>query len=279
MNNQTRASFKREVLAFFRTNTFLIVACVIIGLALFSPTLIAGMGLLMDALGDVYDEMGMDVSDMTALLTASSSMGLASAIESITGAGVIVLLLLLNKAAGGEQKKRAMIIPKSSGLRSFSYIFPKFIIYPLTAFVLAVFATLASLPLSILLFDFNDVTFNSALIAGIVSGVSVMFYVCCHLTLGTATGKAGMSAAVCISASIILPTVFATVSTDYMFNPFSLSTLAASIIYIGGVSGKELLDVVVSMIFAIGIMVILYFVALFAQNARKIDNSGSELEL
>jgi len=279
MSNQTTASFKREFLAFFRTNTFTIIACVIIGLALFSPTLIVGMGLLMDALSDVYDEMGMDVSDMTDILTEYASMGVASAAEGITGAGVIVLILLLNKAAGGEQKKRAMIIPKSSGLRSFAYIFPKFIIYPVTAFILTVLAVIASWPLSILLFRYGDVTFNSALIAGIVSGVSVMFYVCCHLTLGTATGKAGMSAAVCISASIILPTIFATVSTDYMFNPFSLSTLAASIIYTGGVSGRDLLDVVVSMIFAIGIMVILYFVALFAQNARKIDNTGSELEL
>jgi len=279
MNNQTRASFKREFLAFFRTNTFLIVACVIIGLALFSPSLMAGLGLLMDAMSDIYDEMGMDVTDMTDLLTASASMGVASSVEIITGAGVIVLLLLLNKAAGGEQKKRAMIIPKSSGLRSFAYIFPKFMIYPLIAFVLAVLAVLASWPISLLLFRVSDVTFNTALIAGIISGVSLMFYVCCHLTLGTATGKAGMSAAVCISASVILPTIFATVSTDYMFNPFSLSTLAASVIYTGGVAGRDLLDIVVSMIFAIGIMVVLYFIALFAHNARKIDNAGRDIDL
>ena len=279
MSNQTVASFKREFLAFFRTNTFIIVACVIIGLALFSPSLIVGMGLLMDALSDVYDEMGMDVSDMTDILTESSIMGVASSVEGIAGAGAIVLILLLNKTAGGEQKKRAMIVPKSAGLRSFPYIFPKFIIYPLTAFFLAVLAILISLPISILLFDTNDVTFSSTLLAGVIAGVSLMFYVCCHLALGTATGRAGMSAAVCITVSIILPVIFSALGSDYMFNPFTLGNQAAVVIYSEVVPNQELLDIVFSIIFALGIMVITYFVALFAQNARKIDNSGSELEL
>jgi len=278
MNNQTKASFKREFLAFFRTNTFVIVTCVIIGLSIFSPTLIAGAGALMDAMSDVYDEMGMDVAGMTELLGSSAAIGVASSVEIVVGTSLIVLLLLINKAAGGEQKKRAMIVPKSAGLRSFPYIFPKFIIYPITAFILAVLAILASLPISILLFNINDVTFNDTLLAGVIAGVSLMFYVCCHLALGTATGRAGMSAAVCISVSIILPLVFSAVSSDYMFNPFSLGTLAISVIY-GGVTGRELLDIIFSIIFALGIMVVTYFVALFAQNAKKIDNSGSELEL
>ena len=279
MNNQTKASFKREFLAFFRTNTFVIVACVIIGLSIFSPTLIAGAGALMDAMSDIYDEVGVDVAGMTELLGSSAAIGVASSIEIVVGTSLIVLLLLINKAAGGEQKKRAMIVPKSAGLRSFPYIFPKFIIHPVTAFILAVLAILASLPISILLFNVNDVTFSDTLLAGVIAGVSLMFYVCCHLALGTATGRAGMSAAVCITVSIILPLVFSTVSSDYMFNPFSLGVLAASVIYGGGVTGQEFLDIVFSIIFAIGIMVVTYFVALFAQNAKKIDNSGNELEL
>ena len=279
MNNQTKASFKREFLAFFRTNTFLIVACVIIGLSIFSPTLIAGMGILMDAMSDVYDEMGMDITGMTELLGSSAAVGVASSVEIVTGTSLIVLLLLINKAAGGEQKKRAMIVPKSAGLRSFPYIFPKFIIYPLTAFFLAVLAILISLPISILLFDTNDVTFSSTLLAGVIAGVSLMFYVCCHLALGTATGRAGMSAAVCITVSIILPVIFSALGSDYMFNPFTLGNQAAVVIYSEVVPNQELLDIVFSIIFALGIMVITYFVALFAQNARKIDNSGSELEL
>jgi len=279
MNIQTKASFKKEFLAFFRTHTFLIVACVIIGISIFSPLLLAGMGALMDSMSDLYDEMGMDVSDMTDFLAESVSIGMIFSVESVVGTGLIVLLLLINKAAGGEQKKRSVIIPKSAGLSSFSYLFPKFIIYPIAAFMLAVLAILAALPISVLLFDINDVVFSNVLLAGIISGVSLMFYVCCHLALGTATGKAGMSAAVCISVSIILPLVFSAVSTDYMFNPFALGYLASTAIQLISISGSMLFDIAISIAFALGIMVVTFLIALFAQNAKKIDNTGDEIEL
>jgi len=279
MSIQTRAGFKKEFLAFFRTNTFLIVACVIIGLSIFSPTLMAGLSFMMDAMSDIYDEMGMDVSDMTGFLSTSASLGMTFAIESIVGTAVIVVLLLINRAAGGEQKKRAMIIPKSAGLRSFAYIFPKFIIYPLAALILAVLAVLAAWPITILMFDVNDLLFSNILLAGVLSGVSLMFYICCHLALGTATGKAGMSAAICISASIILPLVFASVSLDYMFNPFALGYLASFVIQSDTLTGPELRDITVSVVFALGIMLVTYFIALFAQNARKVYNFGDDIEL
>jgi len=280
MSIQTKASFKKEFLAYFRTNTFLILACVIIGLAVFSPLLMAGMGALMDAMSDIYDEMGMDVADLTGMLGESASFGLAFSVESITGTGLIVMLLLLNRTAGGEQKKRAMIIPKSSGLRSFPYIFPKFIIYPLSALVFAVAAMLLSYPISVLLFDVNDASMGGVLLAGALSGVSLMFYVCLHLALGTATGRAGMSAAVCISLSVILTLVFSTIGLDYMYNPFALTMLAGTAVYSDVVpAGSELIDIGITVAVTFGIMIIAYFVALFAQNARKIDNSGNELEL
>ena len=279
MSIQTRAGFKKEYLAFFRTRTFIIIACVVIGLSLVNPLLVSGLGSMMDSMSDIYDEMGMDVSGMTAFLASSAAVGMILSIEAVTGTSLIVVLLLLNKTAGGELKKRSIIIPKSAGLRSFAYIFPKFIIYPITIFILAFLAILASWPLSVWLFEVNDVTVDSVLLAGVLSGVSMMFYVCCHLALGTATGRAGMSAAVLISASIILPMVFAAVDLEYMFNPFALGTLASAAVQLGLTSGSFLTDNLISIAFALGIMLVTYLIALFAQNARKIDNSGDEIEL
>ena len=279
MRTQTKAGFKKEFLAFFRTRTFFIIACVIIGLALFNPLLIAGLGSMMDSMSDLYDDMGMDVSGMTEFLASSAAVGMILSIDAVVGTSLIVVLLLLNKTAGGEQKKRSVIIPKSAGLRSFAYIFPKFIIYPLTVFILAFLAILASWPLSVLLFKVNDVTIDGVLLAGVLSGVSMMFYVCCHLALGTATGRAGMSAAILISVSIILPMVFATVGLEYMFNPFALGALASAAVQSGVTSDSFLADNLISIAFALGIMLVTYLIALFAQNARKIDNSGDEIEL
>jgi len=279
MNVQLKASFKKEFLAYFRTFKFLIIALVIIGLAIINPLLISGMGSLMDSMSDIYDEMGTDVSGMTEMLTEAASLGVESSVDGINVIGLVVLLLLLNKAAGGEQKKRAVIIPRSAGLRSFAYIFPKFIVYPLSVLILAILAVFASWAVSIPLFENNDIVFSGVLLAGVLSGVHLMLYTCLHLTLGTATGKAGMSAAICISVSMLLPNILSIIGTDYMFNPFSLSVSAYFAVHSNTLSRSELFDMAVTAGFAIGIMVVSYLIALFAQNARKIDNSGNEIEL
>ena len=279
MNLQIKASFNKELLSYFRTNKFLIIALVIIGLSVFSPLIITGMSALLDSTSDLYEEFGMDITEMSEALGSSSSTGVASSVSDITGAGLIVLLLLINRAAGGEQKKRAVIIPKSAGLKSLAYILPKFIIYPLSAFALAVAGMFASWGVSVLLFEINDVTFSGVLLAGLLSGVCLMFFVCFHLTLGTATGRAGMSAAICISASILLSNIFAFTTMDYMYNPFALDLIAASVLVNDSISGAELQDIAVTVIFAFVLMIAAYFIAIFAQNARKIDNSGNEIDL
>jgi len=279
MSIQTKASFKKEILAYIRTYKLLTIALVIIGLAIFNPLMITGLGVFIDAMSDVYDDLGMDVSGMTEMLGTASSTGVTSSVEGITGVGLIVTLLLLNGAAGGEQKKRSVIIPKSAGLRSVAYLLPKFIIYPVSVLIFSIAAMFASRGVSVLLFDINDVSLGGVFLSGVLSGVFLMFYVCFHLTLGTATGKAGMSSAVCITASILLPTIFSLVNPEYMYNPFGLNVLAYSAVISGTIPVSEILDIAVSVVFAVIIMVTTYFIALFAQNARRIDNTGNDINL
>jgi ABC-2 type transport system permease protein len=279
MNMQTKASIKKELLAYSRTKKLLIVALVFFGWSIFSPLMIRGLGWLMDSLSPMYDEIGMDVSGMTEMFGTSASIGVTAAISDLSGACLIVLLLLINSNAGGEQKKRSIIIPRSSGLRSFSYIFPKFIVYPPIAFVFAIAGALCSWGISSLVFDYNDVTLAGVLVGGVLAGVSLMFYICAHLTIGTATGQAGMSAAICIVASLLLPNIFTLASLEYMYNPFTLNIVASAAVQPGTLSTVPPIDIVISALIAVGIMVVLYFIALFAQNARRIDNSGNEIKL
>ena len=279
MSLQIKASFKKELLAYVRTKRVFIIALVIIGLAMMSPLLITGMGSLVDMLSGFYEEFGMDVSELTEALGASVAIGVSSSVSDITGAGLIVLLLLINYAAGGEQKKRSVIIPRSAGLKSMAYILPKFIIYPMSAFFIAFFAILVSYPISVSVFDINDVSFTGVFLAAVLAGVCLMLFTCFHLALGTATGRAGMSAAICISASILLSNVLAFFSIEYMFNPFTLNHLATSVIYSGNITGALVTDIIITILFAKAIMVLLYFIAVFAQNAKRIDNSGNEIEL
>jgi len=279
MSMQTKASFKKELLAFFRTNKFLIIAIVIIGWSILSPLLLVGMGALINAMSPLYDEMGMDVSTMTDILGGSANMAVSSAVTDLAGTGLIVFILLINSFAGGEQKKRATIIPRSSGLRTFSYIFPKFIIYPLAGFALAVIGAFASWGTAVLAYEINDVSLTGVLVGGALAGVCLMFYTCCHLTMGTATGKAGMSAAVCIVAALLLPNIFAALGSDLVYNPFTLNILAGSVVAEGALGEVQPLDIAMTVAIAFAIMVIVYFIAIFAQNAKKVDNTGNETRL
>lgn len=279
MNIQTSSSFTKESLSFFRTGRFFIVAAVLVGLAVFLPLMLAGMAAFMDAASDIYDEMGVDVTGMTAMLTSSSSVAVSMSATEVTGIGLMVLIILLNRTAGGEQKKRTIIIPKSSGLRSFSYLFPKYIIYPLSAFVLGFIAMLVSYGISALLFDANDILFLNLIMAALLVGTCLALYVCFHLTLGTTTGRVGLSATVCIIAAFLLPIAFGTVGGDFMFNPFAMDLLASTTIMSGTLTGSEIMDVIFTIVFAIGIMTVTFLVALFAQNAKRIDNSGNEKDL
>jgi hypothetical protein len=88
-----------------------------------------------------------------------------------------------------------------------------------------------------------------------------------------------MSAAVCIVASVILPNIFAFTGSDYMYNPFTLDLLAVSSVQGHSLSGGALNDIIITVVFALALMTASYFIALFAQNAKKIDNSGNEIDL
>jgi len=279
MSKQTKAGFKKELLAYFRTSTFLTIALVMVGVAILTPLLIVGMGTFMDSMSDLYEEMGTDVSGMTEALSESASIGVQSAMETVSGVGLIVMLITLNKFAGGEQKKRSIIIPRSAGLRSFSYVFPKFIIYPLSALLLSIAAAFAAWLVSIPLFENNNLYADSVLLAGVLIGVTLMLYVCFHLALGTATGKAGMSCAVCITVSFLLPSILAQVIDGHMYNPFTMEYLINPVLNAKSLSGTMLQDIFVTMGFAIGIMILTFLVALFVQNAKRIDNSGDEIDL
>jgi len=271
---QTKASFKKEFLAFWRSKKLIILTCVIITLALFGAALTRGMS---------------EIPGFSEMYSVATS-GVQAAISYIAEIGLLVFILLLNSHAGGEQKRRSIIIPQSSGLGSASYIFPKFIFYPLVVFALSIIGTLAASGLSVYFFEDNNLIMSQVLAGGAVLGVYLMMYVCFHLCIGTATGRAGASAAICIVAALLLPTIFEMLSVagqfadimagevvestaTYAYNPFALSLMAQRVV--GG--NAETQDIVMTLAFAFALMVIVYFIALFAQNARKIDNSGNEI--
>jgi hypothetical protein len=282
---QLKACFKKELLAFWRTKRVIILSSVFIGLALFLPLFTQGMNAIVESMAEFYSEEFMEMSNS---VFSNASNGLVTAISSFSEIALLMFLLLLNPFAGGEQKKRSVIIPRSSGLRSFSYIFPKYIVYPAAVFVLSFLSVLTASGISAVIFEVNDLEMSRVMLAAVLLGVYLMMYVCFHLSLGTATGKAGMSAAICVTVSMILPILFQAIQVaeqmssgtiegmgTYAYNPFALALMASSVMY-GDIPVRE---VVMTVLFALVIMAIVYFIALFAQNAKKIDNTGNDILL
>jgi ABC-2 type transport system permease protein len=289
MSLQTSANFKKELTAFARTKKLVILLSVFMGFATLIPLFYRGIGIMVEAMEELYDEMGMDSDAMLEILGLNATTGVQQAALAISLAGLIVFLLLINSFAGGEQKRRSIIIPRSSGLRSVPYLLPKYIVYPTAAFLLAFSAMLISSVISGVIFIQNDLEADRVIWSGVLLGVNLMFYVCMHLTIGTATGKPGMSAAICVGASLLVPEFFAVLSRGFdggmiAYNPFSMANLALTLHYkIPGQPDEFITalppasEMIITILFAIGIMVAAYFVALFAQNARRIDNRGNEM--
>ncbi|MCL1823172.1 MAG: hypothetical protein FWG44_03120 [Oscillospiraceae bacterium] len=267
-NSQLKACFKKEFLAFFRTKKLIILSCVFIGLAIINPVLLKGMD-------SILDMPEMQAAGLTKESAYTALDGITEAVSNFSSTGLLVFLLVINSFAGGEQKKRSIIIPNCSGLSSFGYLFPKFIVYPLTAFLLTVWGTLVSSGVSSLIFSEGSIEFIKVLCSGVLMGIFVMFYICLHLTLGTATGKAGMSSAVCFVSSVFLPAIFLALGSDLSYNPFGLNAMSIAALYPD--NGLKSSDIFITVIIAFVIMAIAFFLALFAQNAKKIDNSGNEI--
>lgn len=268
---QLRAGFYKELLAFSRTNRIFILTIVFIGIAAAYPLLVWGSRMVLSAAGaEVFG--GMDILADELLYNATA--GLQSGVEGLTTVGLLVFLLLINSFAGGEQKRRSIIIPRSAGLNNFNYIFPKFIVYPVTMFLLTFVSVYVASFISGMLFENNNMHAENIFISASLAAVFNMLYVCLHLTLGTATGKAGMSSAICIvSALLVLPVFFAALNVLPETNPFIMNIAAMSIasgLWVGS-------EVVVGVVIAFVIMIVVFFIALFVQNAKKIDNRGNEV--
>jgi len=279
MNQQTKACFKKEILSFFRTYRFLIFVLILVGWAGLSPLMVRGLGLTLEAFTPIYEEFGMDVSEVVDTLAGRASIGLINAVASIGAVGLISYLILINSFAGGEQKKRSIMIPKSSGLSNFSYLFPKYIIYPLAALVISVVAAAVAWGVSVMTFELNDVTFQGALLGGVLAGISLMFYTCIHLTLGTASSRPAMSSVVCIIASQMLPDIFSALGSDMVYNPFLIGALAAEAAFVGNIRMFVSAEIIITIIIAFVLMIALFYIALFAQNAKRVDNRGNEIRL
>ncbi|MGN0598036.1 MAG: hypothetical protein ACI4J1_11995 [Ruminiclostridium sp.] len=268
-----KAGLKKEYLLFSRTFKLWGILIAFMAFAIVDPLLFKALEVFAESMGSNVDA-GELVAQSMGAVEFSAGIGVMGALSDITASGSLIMLLLMMATAGGEQKKRSVIIPSCAGLTPMNYTLPKFIIYPVLIVIITFGATIVSAVTSILLFG-GQLDWLAVMGAGGLGALYMAFIVTAMLMMGICTGRGGISAAVIYVLSSLLPIILSGFKAD-RYNPFALKTMALNIPL-----GEEIdsLNLIGSIAITVILMLIFFFVTLFVQNAKKIDNEGNEAAL
>lgn len=222
--------------------------------------------------GNLFGDLGINMDDMIAMYLDAGMM-YSVVMSSICSIALLVIVLVLGSAAGGEQKKRAMIVPLCSGLDNKSYVLAKFIVYPISVFVIIFLTALLSGVLCNALFPNNKVGFDLVLLGSVLAGIYMTFAVSIFLSLGLCTSKPGIMAAIVYIGTTILQTVFIRFQL-YDYNPFTLLNLISGEMFANPEFSlaDNAASIAVGVVISLLISVLMCLLAIAVLNAKKINN-------
>lgn len=295
MNAQLKYSFKKESAQLFRTFKFWGIVLAIFGFAISNPFMYKVTGLLFKQLNsnqptvtasvqiseqggsdNALDDLlgGMGIGEMTEMYSRADSTFSMSMI-SCTTYSLLIILLVMMSVAGGEQKKRAMIVPMCSGLKFANYLIPKFVIYPLTVFVLTFLGELTAGGLCNALFEVGRVSFGMIALGSLFMAIYLSFIVVVYLSLGICTSRPGIMA-----GSVFLGQLFLSSMLEGMglrdYQPFTLTSVVGSMYSPGYDLSEDTASILVSIGLSVVIGVLMFVLALAVLKAKKIDNQEEE---
>lgn len=274
------SAFKKEFMFFTRTMRMFGVILSIMIFSVADPVMLKGMGALMNTMVDTIEEQSEatgyeifseeDKAVFEIFDQIDASTAAAMAVGDFTSTAVIIVLLILMAPSGSEQKKRSIIIPRCAGLTPKMYVTPKFILYPVTAFLSGFLGMFICAGVSSILFE-GSFEFTSILLSAVSVGLYIAFVIVLQLTIGICSERPGVAVISVLAASAIIPTMLSYFRVD-KFNPFALPSIASEAF----VAEIDPVNVGVSLIVTVILTLILYFTTLFVLTARQIDNSGNE---
>ncbi|MBO5265711.1 MAG: hypothetical protein IJZ65_04090 [Ruminiclostridium sp.] len=274
------SAFKKEFMFFTRTMRMFGVILSIMIFSVADPVMLKGMGALMNTMVDTIEEQSEatgyeifseeDKAVFEIFDQIDASTAAAMAVGDFTSTAVIIVLLILMAPSGSEQKKRSIIIPRCAGLTPKMYVTPKFILYPVTAFLSGFLGMFICAGVSSILFE-GSFEFTSILLSAVSVGLYIAFVIVLQLTIGICSERPGVAVISVLAATAIIPTMLSYFRVD-KFNPFALPSIASEAF----VAEIDPVNVGVSLIVTVILTLILYFTTLFVLTARQIDNSGNE---
>ena len=279
---QLKYGFKKEWLHFLRSFRFGGMMICIFSFAAANPLLYKALFALMEMMEK--SDMGAIMAEEGASLGAIATMAdNAAAIFSMVlielcGSSMLVIMLLLMSPFGGEQKKRATFIPFCSGLSFRNYLIPKFVLYPAALFIGIFVGGCFGGLLCNSLFAVGTVDFVTILLGSLLAAIYSVFILSIYMALGICTGRPGIMVIVVYIGQTLIQ--FILTSLDLArFNPFALyGMFSGGAIFDPQYIERETPDVIISVLLAIVISTLMYFVALAALKSKKINNQENKPE-
>lgn len=263
-----KTGIQKELMFFSRSFRMWGVVIAAFAFALLDPLLMK----VLDSMTATIGEMDPTLAELDLGGMNMSQAGVIGAVGDLTSTLLLIVSLVIMYAAGGELKKRSMIIPQNAGLTPQLYLLPKFVLYPVFSGVFTFLGVLCSWVFSFALYDQVNVDLGQALFASLLAAVFQMFLLSLYLTLGLCTAKAGLAVAVVYGGNVILSSLFTALGAD-KFHPFTLTSQAQNIIMGEEIDPANLWG---SIGVTLLLIVLCYFVTLFAVSAKRVDNRGVE---
>ncbi len=223
---------------------------------------------------DSYSEI---FSDMSSMLN-DAGMVFSVTMAEFCGTSLFIMMLLLMSPFGGEQKKKATVIPLCSGLDYFSYIVPKFILYPAAVFVTVFLSAIIAGGLCNILFNHGTVGFGMMILAAFMCALFITFLMSVYMGVGLCTGRPGISTVlVYIGINIVQLILNSLELTE--FNPFTLYSLIGGMMFSEGfdLSG-HIASIIVGCVLCVIVGVLMFVLSYAVLNAKRINNKEDKPE-
>ncbi len=277
---QIKYGFKKEWFQFTRTFRLGGVLLGIMSFSIADPLMYWAMNLLMNSM---FTSGSIGVSPEVAMTEAMEVFDSAGVIFGVTmsefcATSLLIVMLILMSPCGGEQKKRATIIPSCAGLDTFSYLVPKFILYPATIFTVSFVSCCISGGLCNILFENDKVDAGIVLLAAFMCAVFMAFYIVVYMSIGLCTSRPGLVTVIMYVGMSLVQIILSSLDLT-KFHPLTLRSLVTGEMFMPGfVLSDNIASIAVGILLSIVIGVMMFILTVTVQKGTKINNQVDKPE-
>lgn len=279
---QIKAGFKKEWLQFSRTFRFWGVIIGTFSFALADPLMLWAMNAMLGSLSgtDMFSSISgsVDIENSMGMLLGNAGSVFGGAMGDLCATSLLVVMLILMSPCGGEQKKRATIIPSCAGLDTFSYLIPKYVIYPGMVFACGFLSVLVAGGLCNVLFENGRVSAGMVLLAALMCAVYMAFFITVYMSIGLFTSRPGI-VTVLMYIGVSLVNIILTSLNLTKFQPLTLRSLVVGeMFHEDFVLADNVASIIVAIVLSVVIAVMMFMLTLAVLKSKKINNQEDKPE-